>query len=202
MHQRRPSAAACAVLSATLVATIVVHLQPHVTANGETWRSLVTQTHISPAWWADAGLQAIVFTLQLAAVVYIWMPIGYSIDQRKTVLTETVVSSRVQLVRRMAAHPFNDVDIALFSAGGSISKKLGPVAVKAGAIVVDNSSAFRMTEGVPLVIPEVNPERRRAAVPRDGGGWPPFELPVVPVAMLSRRAPGGTTHNAGSAVAV
>lgn len=50
------------------------------------------------------------------------------------------------------------MDIALFSAGGSISKKLGPIAAAAGSIVVDNSSAFRMTEGVPLVIPEVNPE--------------------------------------------
>jgi aspartate-semialdehyde dehydrogenase len=49
------------------------------------------------------------------------------------------------------------VDIALFSAGGSISKRLGPVAADAGAVVVDNSSAFRMTDGVPLVIPEVNP---------------------------------------------
>ncbi|MEM9418575.1 MAG: aspartate-semialdehyde dehydrogenase [Planctomycetota bacterium] len=51
---------------------------------------------------------------------------------------------------------FKGVDLALFSAGGSISKKLGPAAVDAGAIVVDNSSAFRMTEGVPLVVPEVN----------------------------------------------
>ncbi|KAG9129449.1 hypothetical protein Leryth_013045 [Lithospermum erythrorhizon] len=53
---------------------------------------------------------------------------------------------------------FDGVDIALFSAGGSISKKFGPIAVEKGTIVVDNSSAFRMVEGVPLVIPEVNPE--------------------------------------------
>src|SRR5688500_11875296 len=51
-----------------------------------------------------------------------------------------------------------DVQIALFSAGGSISKEFGPSAVKAGAIVVDNSSAFRMKDGIPLVVPEVNPE--------------------------------------------
>lgn len=50
------------------------------------------------------------------------------------------------------------VDIALFSAGGSISKHFGPVAVEKGSVVVDNSSAFRMEEGIPLVIPEVNPE--------------------------------------------
>lgn len=53
---------------------------------------------------------------------------------------------------------FVGVDIALFSAGGSISKQYAPTAVDAGAIVVDNSSAFRMTAGVPLVVPEVNPD--------------------------------------------
>jgi len=53
---------------------------------------------------------------------------------------------------------FKGVDIALFSAGGGVSQELAPLAVKSGAIVVDNSSAFRMDEGVPLVVPEVNPE--------------------------------------------
>jgi len=53
---------------------------------------------------------------------------------------------------------FEGVDIALFSAGGSASLEWAPVAAQAGAIVIDNSSAFRMTEGVPLVVPEVNPE--------------------------------------------
>ena len=61
-------------------------------------------------------------------------------------------------VEELKEDSFNDVDIALFSAGGSISKKFAPVASDAGCTVVDNSSAFRMTEGVPLVIPEVNPE--------------------------------------------
>ncbi|XP_058098838.1 uncharacterized protein LOC131243477 isoform X2 [Magnolia sinica] len=53
---------------------------------------------------------------------------------------------------------FDDIDIALFSAGGSISKEFGPIAVSRGCVVVDNSSAFRMEPGVPLVIPEVNPQ--------------------------------------------
>src|SRR5262249_35827182 len=57
---------------------------------------------------------------------------------------------------------FKGVDIALFSAGGGISKKFGPIAVQAGAVVVDNSSAFRMDPSVPLVIPEVNPEKIKA----------------------------------------
>jgi len=51
---------------------------------------------------------------------------------------------------------FTGVDIALFSAGGSISKEFAPVAAKAGCVVIDNSSAFRMDDSVPLVIPEIN----------------------------------------------
>jgi len=60
-------------------------------------------------------------------------------------------------VQELTEGSFKGVDIALFSAGGSISKKFGPIAVQAGAVVVDNSSAFRMDPTVPLVIPEVNP---------------------------------------------
>ncbi len=61
-------------------------------------------------------------------------------------------------VEELTHDSFTGVQIALFSAGGSISKEFGPSAVKAGAVVVDNSSAFRMKEGVPLVVPEVNPQ--------------------------------------------
>jgi aspartate-semialdehyde dehydrogenase len=61
-------------------------------------------------------------------------------------------------VEELTEHSFAGIDIAFFSAGGSISKKFGPVAAKAGAVVVDNSSAFRMDPSVPLVIPEVNPQ--------------------------------------------
>ena len=61
-------------------------------------------------------------------------------------------------VEELTEDSFGDVDIALFSAGGGISKKFGPVAAEAGAVVVDNSSAFRMTDGIPLVIPEINGE--------------------------------------------
>ena len=48
--------------------------------------------------------------------------------------------------------------MALFSAGGSISKKFAPIAVRAGAVVIDNSNAWRMDPKVPLVVPEVNPD--------------------------------------------
>jgi aspartate-semialdehyde dehydrogenase len=64
-------------------------------------------------------------------------------------------------VQELTEKSFAGVDIALFSAGGSISKKFGPLAAAAGAVVVDNSSAFRMDPNVPLVIPEINPEAIR-----------------------------------------
>ena len=51
-----------------------------------------------------------------------------------------------------------EIDIALFSAGGSVSAKFAPYAVQAGAVVIDNTSHFRMDEHIPLVVPEVNPE--------------------------------------------
>ncbi len=60
-------------------------------------------------------------------------------------------------VEEITPRSFNEVDIAFFSAGESISKEFGPEAVKRGAVVIDNSNAFRMEEEVPLVVPEVNP---------------------------------------------
>ena len=62
-------------------------------------------------------------------------------------------------VDELAAGSFKGVEIALFSAGASRSKEFAPAAVKAGTVVVDNSSAFRMDAEVPLVVPEVNPEK-------------------------------------------
>ncbi len=59
-------------------------------------------------------------------------------------------------VRELTADSFKGMDIALFSAGGSISKEFAPKAVQAGCVVVDNSSAFRMDNSVPLVVPEIN----------------------------------------------
>jgi len=65
------------------------------------------------------------------------------------------------VIEELGDDSFDGVDIALFSAGGGISRKYAPVAVKAGAVVVDNSSAFRMDPDVPLVIPEINAVRIR-----------------------------------------
>jgi len=61
-------------------------------------------------------------------------------------------------VRAAAKGAFRDVDIALFSAGAEASLALAPIAASEGAIVIDNSSAWRMEPGVPLVVPEVNPQ--------------------------------------------
>jgi aspartate-semialdehyde dehydrogenase len=62
-------------------------------------------------------------------------------------------------VEALTDDAFAGVDIALFSAGGSISRQYAPIVVKAGAVVVDNSSAFRTDPAVPLVIPEINARR-------------------------------------------
>src|SRR5437867_9247291 len=59
-------------------------------------------------------------------------------------------------VRELIEDSFSGIDIALFSAGAGISKQFAPIAAKAGCVVIDNSSAFRMDDTVPLVIPEIN----------------------------------------------
>jgi aspartate-semialdehyde dehydrogenase len=59
-------------------------------------------------------------------------------------------------VTELTKDSFAGIDIALFSAGGGISKEFGPIAARAGCVVVDNSSAFRMDDAVPLVVPEIN----------------------------------------------
>jgi aspartate-semialdehyde dehydrogenase len=61
-------------------------------------------------------------------------------------------------VEELTPNAFEGIDIAFFSAGGDRSKEFAPHAVKAGAVVIDNSSAFRMEASVPLVVPEINPE--------------------------------------------
>src|SRR2546426_11300188 len=59
-------------------------------------------------------------------------------------------------VKELTKDALTGIDIALFSAGGSISKEFAPIAAQAGCVVIDNSSAFRMDDQVPLVIPEIN----------------------------------------------
>ncbi|MCL4181719.1 MAG: aspartate-semialdehyde dehydrogenase, partial [Verrucomicrobia bacterium] len=59
-------------------------------------------------------------------------------------------------VKELTAGAFAGIDLALFSAGGGISREFAPKAVEVGCVVVDNSSAFRMDDQVPLVVPEIN----------------------------------------------
>lgn len=71
--------------------------------------------------------------------------------------TELTVCGKKYIVQEAKEDSFNGIDIALF-AGGSISKEFAPIAVKAGAVVIDNSSTFRMDPEVPLIVPEINPQ--------------------------------------------
>jgi aspartate-semialdehyde dehydrogenase len=61
-------------------------------------------------------------------------------------------------VQELTRSSFSGIDIALFSAGGGIAREFAPIAAQAGCVVIDNSSAFRMDDKVPLVIPEINAE--------------------------------------------
>jgi len=68
------------------------------------------------------------------------------------------VGHREIVVKETVPESFKEIDIALFSAGAEISRYFSPIAAQSGAVVVDNSSAFRMDPKVPLVVPEVNPK--------------------------------------------
>lgn len=68
------------------------------------------------------------------------------------------VSGQTFTVERLTPASAKDVDVALFSAGATLSKEYAPIFVKAGAVVIDNSSAWRMEPEIPLAVPEVNPQ--------------------------------------------
>lgn len=75
-------------------------------------------------------------------------------------LGKTVTFNKHELeVLDLETFDFSQADIALFSAGGSVSKEYAPIAARAGCIVVDNTSYFRNEKDIPLVVPEVNPHR-------------------------------------------
>jgi aspartate-semialdehyde dehydrogenase len=92
---------------------------------------------------------------------------GFRVGRLKTLASARSAGKTIDfrgeriVVEELSASSFEGVDIALFSAGGGISRKFAPLAVKAGAVVIDNSSAFRMDPDVPLVIPEINAGRIR-----------------------------------------
>lgn len=72
--------------------------------------------------------------------------------------TEIIFKGEKITVQAVAEDSFKNIDVALFSAGGTTSRKWAPVAADSGSVVVDNSSAWRMDPAVPLIVPEVNPE--------------------------------------------
>ena len=88
----------------------------------------------------------------------------WPIDSLKMLASSRSVGKKITFknkeytVEELTEDSFDSVDIALFSAGGSRSKQFAAAVVKAGAVMVDNSSAFRMDPSVPLVIPEINPD--------------------------------------------
>lgn len=83
----------------------------------------------------------------------------YAFASSKSAGEKVTCKGKEYIVEELTETSFDrDIDIALFSAGGDISKKFSPIAASKGVVVVDNSSAFRMDPDVPLVVPEVNPE--------------------------------------------
>lgn len=86
------------------------------------------------------------------------IPIGKIklLSSKKSEGKKLIFQGRTVTVEAASENSFEDIDIALFSAGGDVSKWLIPHAVKAGAVCIDNTSAFRMDSNVPLVVPEVN----------------------------------------------
>ncbi|MEK4049475.1 aspartate-semialdehyde dehydrogenase [Bacillus sp. FSL K6-2839] len=78
------------------------------------------------------------------------------LSSKRSAGTKVTFRGQEYTVQEATPESFERVNIALFSAGGNVSKALAPEAVKRGAIVVDNTSAFRMDENIPLVVPEVN----------------------------------------------
>lgn len=87
---------------------------------------------------------------------------NFPVKELRLLASERSIGKKINFMGReltvqlLTADAFKDIDIALFSAGASRSLEFGPAAAKAGAVVVDNSSGFRMDPEVPLVVPEVN----------------------------------------------
>lgn len=83
------------------------------------------------------------------------------LDVAENVGKEILFCGQTVKVEESKESAFEGVNIALFAVADAVSKKLAPAAVRAGCVVIDNSSAWRLTEDVPLVVPEVNPEALR-----------------------------------------
>jgi len=83
----------------------------------------------------------------------------YPLASERSMGSTVMYKGHPLLVGDLSKFDFTKADIALFSAGGSVSADFAPVAAKAGCVVIDNTSHFRYEDDIPLVIPEVNPEK-------------------------------------------
>ena len=105
-------------------------------------------------------------------------------------------------VEELTEASFAGVDIALFSAGGEQSRRFAPIAVAAGAVVIDNSSAFRMDPDVPLVVPEINPqeiERHKGIIANPNCSAIISIVPLWPIHQVNRiRRLSVSTYQAAS----
>jgi aspartate-semialdehyde dehydrogenase len=89
---------------------------------------------------------------------------GFPVDEvvalasRRSLGTEVSFGDRTLKVRALDGYDFSDTDLCIMSAGGNVSKEWSPKIGKQGCVVIDNSSAFRYDQDVPLIVPEVNPD--------------------------------------------
>ena len=81
-----------------------------------------------------------------------------ALASRRSQGTEVSYGDKTLKVRALESHDFSDTDICVMSAGGEVSKQWSPKIGKQGCVVIDNSSAFRYDQDVPLIVPEVNPD--------------------------------------------
>ena len=81
-----------------------------------------------------------------------------ALASHRSVGRELPFGDAVLTVEEARPEAFDQLDLAIFSAGGDTSRELAPVAASRGCVVVDNSSAFRMDRTTPLVVPEINPD--------------------------------------------
>ena len=92
---------------------------------------------------------------------------GFACDRLRLLASARSAGTRLEfggrtiVVEELHAGSFEGVNLALFSAGAAVSREFAPAAVRSGAVVIDNSSAFRMEPSVPLVVPEINPHDAR-----------------------------------------
>ena len=131
-----------------------------------------------------------------------------ALASKRSAGTELELRGEKIVVEELTPDSFDGMDLALFSAGGSVSKKFAPIAAEKGCVVVDNSSAWRMDPEVPLVVPEVNPqdlEKHKNIIANPNCSTIQMVVPLKPIHDIARikrivvstyQAVSGTGHKA------